>query len=190
MMTEVSQILRIIPFVLWRFTYTFLINIWLTRLLLQLVQSEPVRDEGRGCRSLDLDAQGVHLQDRSLALWHGAFQNELASDPGACAHGGKEADLVEPVVDRRALPLNRVHHLIGKRTGHGEREVAMRDRAAKGGFSGGARGVEVDELVVLGDIGEGVDARLGHGDPARRGQGRADVRGQVFASLYQGAHGA
>ena len=35
----------------------------------------------------------------------------------------------------------------------------MRDRAAERGLRGGV-GIDVDELVVLGRVGEGVDARL------------------------------
>ena len=49
----------------------------------------------------------------------------------------------------------------------------MGDRAAKGAVGGAGR-IDMDELVVVGGVGEGIDHRLIDDDPIRKAGFRAD----------------
>ena len=89
----------------------------------------------------------------------------------------REANAVEPVVDAHH-GVGDLHQLLADRRHQRQREEAVRDRAAERRLLG-PLDVDVDELVVVGRVGELVDARLGHLLPV----GVADVRARALAQL-------
>ena len=58
----------------------------------------------------------------------------------------------------------------------------MRDGAAERGMRGGG-GIGVDELAILGGVGEGIDARLVDEDPL----GDADLGADAGANIVEGS---
>ena len=97
-------------------------------------------------------------------------EGEDAAHAGADRDRGEEADIVEAVIDRH-LQVRRHQHDVERHAAEQRQgQEAMRDRAAEHGLGGRFR-VDMDELPVLGHVGEGVDPRLVDGDPV----GRADL---------------
>src|SRR5579883_1218752 len=76
--------------------------------------------------------------------------------------GRREAHAVQAVVDAHASRAR--HDLVRRDRDQGQRQVAVRDRAAERPLLGALR-VDVDPLVVAGRVRERVDARLGHLEP-------------------------
>jgi hypothetical protein len=82
------------------------------------------------------------------------------ADLGVNRHRGGEADLVPAVVDAEG-EAGGLDQLAAEAVDEGEGEVAVGDRGAEGALGLGPLDVDVDPLVVAGELGEGVDVGLG-----------------------------
>ena len=103
----------------------------------------------------------------------------MGAHPLAGADRGQKTHLVETVVDTHG-DVFRDHTLALREPGeHRQGQKAVRDRAAKRGLRGFLP-VNVNKLVVLGAIGEGVDAILIEGQPGAGRELRADVIGELL----------
>src|SRR6266702_2119520 len=108
---------------------------------------DPLRLRGEPCR--DLQAAG-HL--------HHGGDGRVGPDATTRGQRRRETDAVKAVVDHRRCALD-LEQVTEPCTRAGQREIAVRDRPAV--FSrGGTLRVDVDPLVVVGRIGEAVDAEL------------------------------
>src|SRR5690606_14263051 len=122
-------------------------------------------DAGRLGRACDLEG-GVDLQlVTAVELGHVA---ERAGQPDARADGYRrgEPQLVQSVVDAGADVLDD-EHLGHERDDEAEGEVAVHDRRTEGARRAG-RLVEVDRVVISGQVGESPDLLGGDGPPGRR----------------------
>ena len=114
--------------------------------------------------ALDLDLHAA-LDRRDLA------EPRAAAEPRADRQRRREADPVEPVVDARSPASVTVEQALRDRREQRQRQVAVRDRAAERRRRRALR-VDVDEVVVVGDVGERVDPLLGHLPPLGRARAR------------------
>src|SRR5262249_37010780 len=107
--------------------------------------------------------------------------------PGADAsvdrdRGGK-ADLVPAVVDAEGEP-GRGDQLLAEPVDQREGEVAVGDRRPERALRLGALDVDVDPLVVAGELGEGVDVRLRDSAPLARADLLPEQRLHPLDSLH------
>src|SRR5688572_8078350 len=93
----------------------------------------------------------------------------------------REAQLVEPVVDAERDALQR-EEVVGEARRERQRVVAVRDRAAERRLLR-ALLVDVDELVVAGDLGERVDVLLRHELPLADADLLADLGLQLVDAV-------
>jgi hypothetical protein len=111
---------------------------------------------------------------------------EVAAHAAAARHRGREADLVEAVVDSHphVVDVDRARGHLGQER---ERHEAVRDRRAeRAGLC--PLGVNVDPLVIAGRVGEEVDALLRDLDPVADRRVAADVTfdlGEGRVALHQ-----
>src|SRR3954451_22728160 len=85
-------------------------------------------------------------------------------------HGRGETHLVPAVVDAEHEARRR-DQLHAEAIDQAEREVAVRDRRSERALGLGALDVDMDPLIVAGEIGERVDHLLGHLTPVGRADG-------------------
>ena len=90
-----------------------------------------------------------------------------AADPAVDRDRGREADLVPAVVDAER-EAGRGDQLFAEAVDQREGEVAVGDRRPEGALGLRPLDVDVDPLVVAGELGEGVDVLLGDGAPLAR----------------------
>src|SRR4029453_2734659 len=136
-------------------------------LLLGEDEAEPLGGEGGLVLALDLDGNG--LADKQLArrLFVDPVQREMAAHALPCLYRGEETDPVEAVIDRHAGAIRDQHDVGSHAAKQGQAEEAVGDGTAEAG-RGRGDGVDMDELVVVGRIGERRDAVPAHLEPARR----------------------
>ncbi len=89
------------------------------------------------------------------------------ADPRSGRHRRREADLVPAVVDAE-LDAGDREHLLAEAVDQRERQVAVGDRDAEGALGLRPLDVDVDPLVVAGELGEQVDVLLGDLAPLAR----------------------
>ena len=118
-------------------------------------------------RIFDFDGDGVAEEQLAGRLVLDRVEGEAAADAAAGADRGDEADPVEAVIDRHLRGVGDLHDVGGHAAQQRQREEAVGDGAAERGLRGGG-GIDVDELAVLGRVGEGVDALLVDQDPVGR----------------------
>jgi hypothetical protein len=113
-----------------------------------------------------------------------AVEGELAADALARSDRGDEADSIEAVIDRHFKAVGGHHDVGGHAAEQRERQEAVGDGAAERGPGGGGR-IDMDELLILGRVGERLDAQLVDGDPF----GGSDVGADFCADLVEGGDG-
>ncbi len=93
-------------------------------------------------------------------------KDEAAADPLAGLDRGKEADAVEAVIERHLHAVGNEHRVRRHARKQRQRKESVRDGAAEPCRGSRCR-IDVDELMVLGRVGEGVDPWLVDDLPAR-----------------------
>src|SRR4029453_15987384 len=104
-------------------------------------------------RALDLHGEpGNDLPPAAADLVHG---DDLGSRPDAAAGGHRrwDADLAPAVVDSE-LEAGRCHQVTAKAVDQRQRQVAVRDRRAEGAFALHPLDIDMDPLIVAGELGE------------------------------------
>src|SRR6185369_4209582 len=137
-------------------------------------QAEPGGGQRGLVLALDLDRHQVahqHLPGRFLL---DRVKRETAADALAGLDRGKEADAVEPVIESHLHARGNEHALGRHARQQRQRQEAVGDGPAEPGGGRGLR-VDMDELMVLGRVGEGVDARLVDRQPGRNSDLLADA---------------
>src|SRR5690242_9729083 len=100
---------------------------------------------------------------------------------GSGGHWRDETQLVCAVVDHVAIAGDLIARIDFERRDQAEREKAVRDRSAKGALASGSLDIDMNPLMVAGDIGELVDLVLRHLDRlAPATVLRANLRFQLF----------
>src|SRR5882724_9555602 len=122
---------------------------------------------------MDVDLLG---ELRALGLGLDAHQARAGVDLRARAHRAHEAELVGAVVGRVPVAGELPAGAPVQAREEAQRQEAVRDRAAERALPLGALHVEVDPLVVPGELGKAVDHVLGDLDRlAPRAEGDADL---------------
>src|SRR6476646_200767 len=125
--------------------------------------------------AIDLDGEtGDDLVPAAAFLLDGD-DLRLAADLRVDRDRGREADLVPAVVDAEG-EAGGADQLGAEAVDGGEGEVAVGDGGAVGALGLRPLGVDVDPLVVAGELGEGVDVGLGDRPPPGRADLLADQR--------------
>ena len=110
--------------------------------------------------ALDLDRDVVLEQQLAKRLPVGARKREMAADALAGRNRRQEAHPVEAVVDRHSRGLGDQHYVGRHPAEQRKRQETVRDGSAERGLSRELR-IDMDELAVLGCLGELADAVLG-----------------------------
>src|SRR3954453_23932998 len=128
---------------------------------------------GRLLVALDLDRPA--LRDLEPATADVLDREHLAARPHARAgrHRRREAHLVPAVVDAE-LEARRLEDAATEAVDQRQGQVAVRDRGPERALRLGALHVDVNPLVVPGELGEGVDQLLGDLAPLAGAEGLAD----------------
>src|SRR5215217_4639540 len=113
---------------------------------------------------------------------------DAAPDPAAGRDRRREADLV-PAVVHAELEAGRLEQLRPEAVDHRQRAVAVRDRRAEGAVGLGTLDIDVDPLVVAGELGELVDVRLGDLAPLARADHLPDEPADLIYAVDRDRHG-
>ena len=111
-------------------------------------------------------------------------KDEAAANALARADRREEADPVEAVVDGHLQPFGNEHRLGAHAREQRQRKEAVRDRPAERRLRRGRR-IDVNELPVLGRVGEGVDPGLVDNEPG----GDADLVADTTLDSVSAASG-
>src|ERR1044072_5415782 len=128
---------------------------------------DTVAHEARLLIALDLEGEAGDDLVPAAALLVDRDDLGAAADLGAHRNRGGEADLVPPVVDPQD-EAGGGDQLLAEAVDEGEGQVAVGDRGAEGALVLRLLAVDVDPLVVTGELGEGVDVRLRDRTPLAR----------------------
>ncbi len=133
---------------------------------------------GRLVHAVDLDGVPHGQVDGAVVLRNGVGQLRAHPDAAVHRHGRQKPHLVEPVVDDKFGVLD-AEVVLAQCGNQREREESVRDRSAVGTLGLGAGDIDVDPLVVAGDIGEIVDALLVDIHPVADAEFGADRRYRI-----------
>ncbi len=141
-------------------------------------EGQPLGDQSRLFASLDLDRHLIaHLYFERRPLGD-REQFETAANASSGQDRRDETDFLEAVIDAYGDAARTRQRVLSQRGEHGERQEAMSDRPAEGRRLG-RLWIDMNELMILGHVGEGVDPRLINQEPARHARLGSDAGGQI-----------
>ena len=104
----------------------------------------------------------------------------MAAYPFSAAHGCNEPQLVEAIIHARLGALDHRANLIAHLGQQRQRQKTMRNGATVRGLTGGPHRVNVNEILVMRELGELVDHGLIDRDPVRYPEIGADSSAHVI----------
>src|ERR1700749_524346 len=146
-----------------------------------------VPDETGLLLALDLEGEAGDDLIPTVAFLVDGDALRFGADAGVAGDRGGEADLVPAIVDAEG-EAGGGDQFLAEAVDGGEGEVAVGDRGAVGALELGPFRIDMDPLVVAGELGKGVDVSLGNRAPPARPDLLADQGLHPLDSLYLGCH--
>src|SRR5947209_2277503 len=159
-------------------------------------QHDPADALGHASRLLDsvgFDGETIDDLPPSSGLLFNRDEFRRHPYPGSCRHRSRKADAIPAHVDaeRDLLQVSGIARgdLFAKAVDQAQGEVAVGDRGAERGLALRALDIDVNPLMVAGDLGEGVDVLLGHRPPRCRTTPDPDRLPQACNRICTDGHG-